>query len=137
VLYQVPSQSYYVYGNVMLSSRRASQISGTLLAGLEKSTFLRYSLLFKLWVCNQLLLAFIITSYSLLNHFYRESYCKSVEYVLCRLLFRLYFLLSLSSDWLVSKYVCQRRFFLIPQFCTLQTEVKTFFRLFHISCWCS
>ena len=29
------------YGIVMLSSRRALQISGTLAAGLEKSTFLR------------------------------------------------------------------------------------------------
>jgi len=35
-----------------------------------------------------------------------------VEYVLCRLLFYLYFLSSLSSDLLVSKYVCQCRFFL-------------------------
>ena len=30
------------YEIVMLSSRRALQISGTLAAGLEKSTFLRY-----------------------------------------------------------------------------------------------
>ena len=37
----------------------------------------------------------------------------SVEYVLHGLLFRLFFLSSLSSDWLVSnEYVCQHRLFL-------------------------
>jgi len=41
MLHQILFQSYYVYGIVMLSSRRALQISGTLVAGLEKSTFLR------------------------------------------------------------------------------------------------
>jgi len=40
--------------------------------------------------------------------------------------------------WLISKQVCLPvQIFLTPQFCTLQTEVKTFIRLFHISCWCS
>ena len=41
--------------------------------------------------------------------------CKGedlVEYVFCGLLFHPYFLSSLSSDWLVSKYICQHRFFL-------------------------
>ena len=38
---------------------------------------------------------------------------RTVEYVLCGLLFRLFFLSSSSSDWLVSNgYVCQRRLFL-------------------------
>ena len=42
MLYQIPFQLYCVYGIVMLSSRRALQISSTLVAGLEKSIFLRY-----------------------------------------------------------------------------------------------
>ena len=41
MLHQVSFQLYCVYGIVMLSSKRALQISGTLLAGFEKSTFLR------------------------------------------------------------------------------------------------
>ena len=58
-----------------------------------------------------------------------DWWCSTVskevfEYVLCGLLFRLSWLVS---DWLVSdEYVCQCRL-LIPQFCTLQTEVKTFY----------
>jgi len=42
MLHQISFQSYYVYRIVILSSRRALQISGTLVASLEKSTFLRH-----------------------------------------------------------------------------------------------
>ena len=81
-------QSYYVYRIVMLSSRRALQISDTLVAGLEKSTFLRhlqvplntfYSLAISLWPISS---SSIIISYSRLNHFHRESYCGSSAQVL-------------------------------------------------------
>ena len=41
MLHRILFHLYYVYGIVILSSRRALQISGTLVAGLEKSTFLR------------------------------------------------------------------------------------------------
>jgi len=88
MLHQIPFQSYYVYGIVILSSRRALQISGTLVAGLKKSTFFRhlqvpfsilYSLAVSLW---PILSSSIITSYSWLNHFHSESYCGSLAQVL-------------------------------------------------------
>ena len=72
----------------MLSSRRALQISGTLVAGLEKSTFLRhlqvsfntlYSLAISLWPISS---SSMIITCSWLNHFHRESYCGSLAQVL-------------------------------------------------------
>ena len=81
MLHWVPFHSYCIYGIVMLSSKRALQISGTLLAGFEKSIFLRHlqasfsilhSLAESLW---PMLSGSMITSCSQLNHFHSESYC--------------------------------------------------------------
>jgi len=88
MLYWIPFQSYYVYGIVILSSRRALQISNTLVAGLEKSMSLKYlqvpfsilySLAISLW---PILSSSIITSCSWLNHFHSESYYASSAQVL-------------------------------------------------------
>jgi len=93
MLYQIPFQLYCVYGIVMLSSRRALQISSTLVAGLEKSIFLRYlqapfntlySLAVSLWPISS---SSMIISCSQLNHFHRESYCGSSAQVLFSLIF--------------------------------------------------
>ena len=92
MLYQIPFQSYYVYGIVILSSIRALKISGTLVAGLEKSISLRYLqvpfsilhfLAVSLW---PILSSSIIISCSQLNHFYSESYCGSSAQVLFSLI---------------------------------------------------
>jgi len=92
MLYLIPFQSYYVYRIVMLSSRRALQISSTLVAGFEKFTFLRclqvlfnilYSLAISLWPISS---SSIITSCSWLNYFHRESYCRSSAQVLFSLI---------------------------------------------------
>ena len=88
----IPFPSYYVYKIVILSSRRALQISGTLVASLEKSIFLRrlqvpfnalYSLAVSLWPISS---SSIIMSCSRLNHFHRESYCGSSAQVLFSLI---------------------------------------------------
>ena len=80
--------SNYVYGIVILSSRRALQISSTLVAGLERSTSFRclqapfsilHSLAVSLW---PILSSSIITSCSWLNHFHSESYYGSSAQVL-------------------------------------------------------
>ena len=77
---------------MILSSRRALQISGTLVAGLEKSTSLRclqvpfsilHSLAVSLW---PILSSSMIISCSLLNHFHSESYCGSSAQVLFSLI---------------------------------------------------
>jgi len=76
----------------MLSSRRALQISGTLVAGLEKSIFLRclqapFNILYSLAVSLCLMSSnSIITSCKRLNHFYNESYCGSSAQVLFSLI---------------------------------------------------
>jgi len=88
MLHQIPFQLYYVYGIVILSSRRALQISGTLMASLEKSISFRYlqvpfsilySLAVSLW---PILSSSIITSCSQLNHFHSKLYCGSLAQVL-------------------------------------------------------
>ena len=88
----IPFQLYYVYGIVMLSSKRALQISGTLVAGFEKSTFLRrlqvpfstlHSLAVSLWPISS---SSMIISCNLLNYFHRESYCESSAQVLFSLI---------------------------------------------------
>ena len=77
----------------MLSSKRALQISSTLVASFEKFTFLRclqasfnilHSLAVSLW---PILSSSMIISCSQLNHFHRESYCGSLAQVLFLLIF--------------------------------------------------
>jgi len=77
----------------MLSSRRALQIFGTLVASFEKFTFLRrlqvpfnilHSLAISLW---PILSSSMIISYSRLNYFHRESYYGPLAQVLFSLIF--------------------------------------------------
>ena len=92
MLHWVPFQSYCIYGIVMLSSKRALQTSGTLLAGFEKSVFLRclqvpfnilHSLAESLWPVSS---SSMITSCSWLNHFHSKSYCGFSAQVLFSLI---------------------------------------------------